>query len=60
MEFIKNYSNFTPITEKLTAGEFNIVDGLLNDVSDYLADTLDHKEWVGMDNEQKTMLSIMQ
>lgn len=53
MDFIKTYKSFEPITEKLTSSDFNTVDGLLNDVAKYLTDTLDHKEWMRMNWEEK-------
>ncbi len=42
------------VNEKLSPSDFNTVDGLLNDVSDYLGDTLPHDEWMSMDWEEKS------
>jgi hypothetical protein len=53
MDFIKKYSNFTPITEKLTASEFKTIDGMVSNVSSYINDTLGHKEWMQLGNEDK-------
>ena len=45
---------YESVTEKLSSSDFNTVDGLLNDVANYLGDTLPHKEWMGMDWEEKS------
>ena len=42
------------VNERLSPSDFNTVDGLLNDVSDYLGDTLPHDEWMSMDWEEKS------
>ena len=53
MEFIKTYKTFKLITEKLSPSEFKTIDGLLSGVSSYINDTLGHKEWARLGNEDK-------
>lgn len=50
----KNSKVLESVNEKLSPSDFNTVDGLLNDVSDYLGDTLPHDEWMSMDWEEKS------
>jgi len=53
MEFIKTYKAFKPITEKLSPSEFKTIDSMISNVSSYINDTLGHKEWMQLGNEDK-------